>query len=126
VARNSDMIVMMLDSGKSQRHREILEKELRAVGIRLNERPADIYFKAKPGGGIVYTATCKVTHLTEGLVKVILQEFGAFWFCLRFSLFLFYVGSTGGYLCLLIVRGGGIFNIIPQGFGGKAPCLFVF
>ncbi len=38
---------MVLDGVKEQnnQHRNILESELETVGIRLNKRPPDIYFK---------------------------------------------------------------------------------
>ena len=41
VARNADAILIVLDAGKEglNRHREILERELETVGIRLNQRP---------------------------------------------------------------------------------------
>eukprot|EP00162_Nutomonas_longa_P009033 comp18982_c0_seq1/m.34937 comp18982_c0_seq1/g.34937 ORF comp18982_c0_seq1/g.34937 comp18982_c0_seq1/m.34937 type:complete len:368 (-) comp18982_c0_seq1:110-1213(-) len=75
VARNSDMILMMLDAGKSERHKELLQKELEAVGIRLNQKPPDVYFRIKTGGGLLYTATCPVTTCNEHMVKMILQEY---------------------------------------------------
>lgn len=65
VARTADMVLMMLDAtkGDKQRYsddpltfsmhvricldREILEDELETVGIRLNRRKPDIYFKVR-------------------------------------------------------------------------------
>ena len=45
VARTADLVLMMLDAGKGDIQRDLLEKELEAVGIRLNKRPPNIYFK---------------------------------------------------------------------------------
>lgn len=77
VARNSDMVLMMLDASKGDRERDILENELYQCGIRLNTGPADIYFVRKKTGGIKYTATAR--GLTNGLdeagCKAILQEY---------------------------------------------------
>ena len=59
VARNADMILLVLDAGKEglNRHREILEKELETVGIRLNKQPPDVTFKKKTTGGIRFAST---------------------------------------------------------------------
>ena len=38
---------MVLDASKPHAHREILTRELESVGIRLNRKPPDIYFKKK-------------------------------------------------------------------------------
>ena len=45
MARTADVILMMLDAGKGEKERELLEKELESVGIRLNKKPPNIYFK---------------------------------------------------------------------------------
>ena len=45
VARTADLIIIMLDATKSEVQRELLEKELESVGIRLNKRRPNIYFK---------------------------------------------------------------------------------
>ncbi len=45
VARTADVVLMMLDAGKGEKERELLERELETVGIRLNKRPPNIYFK---------------------------------------------------------------------------------
>ena len=63
VAKSADMILMVLDAGQEagNRHREILENELETVGLRLNRRPPDIYFRKKSGGGITFNSTLKLT-----------------------------------------------------------------
>ena len=45
VARTSDLVLMILDATKKDVHRELLEAELDSVGIRLNQKPPNIYFK---------------------------------------------------------------------------------
>lgn len=45
VARTADLIIIMLDATKSEVQRDLLEKELESVGIRLNKRKPNIYFK---------------------------------------------------------------------------------
>ncbi|CAG8500359.1 6231_t:CDS:10 [Rhizophagus irregularis] len=57
VARTADLIVMMLDATKSGQQRTLLERELEAVGIRLNRGKPNVYFKVKTGGGISFNAT---------------------------------------------------------------------
>jgi uncharacterized protein len=60
---------MMLDATKGTKQKELLERELEAVGIRVNRQKPNIYFKVKKGGGISYNATCKTTFLNERLVQ---------------------------------------------------------
>lgn len=45
VARTADLVLMMLDATKQDIQRQLLEKELESVGIRLNKRKPNIYFK---------------------------------------------------------------------------------
>lgn len=45
VARTADLVIIMLDATKSEVQRQLLEKELESVGIRLNKRRPNIYFK---------------------------------------------------------------------------------
>ncbi len=66
---------MMLDASKSTKHRELLEIELEAVGIRVNTHRPNIYFKVKKGGGISFNATVKTTWLNEKMVYNILHDY---------------------------------------------------
>ncbi|PWA65284.1 GTP1/OBG, conserved site-containing protein [Artemisia annua] len=52
VSKSSDIVLMVLDASKSEGHRQILTKELEAVGLRLNKKPPQIYFKKKKKLGI--------------------------------------------------------------------------
>ncbi|ORX44972.1 hypothetical protein BCR36DRAFT_585853 [Piromyces finnis] len=75
VAKTADLILMMLDASKGAKQKELLEKELESVGIRLNSRKPNIYFKVKKGGGISFNSTCKLTYLNEKMVYVILHDY---------------------------------------------------
>jgi len=76
VARGADAILIVLDAGKEglNRHREILEKELETVGIRLNQRPPDVTVtKRKMGGGVRFASTVPQTKLGPDPEKVVTQ-----------------------------------------------------
>jgi len=75
VARTADLIIMVLDATKKDVHKDLLEKELESVGIRLNVKKPDIYFKVKKTGGITFTATCNLTRMDEKMVRMILHEY---------------------------------------------------
>ncbi|CAI0470662.1 unnamed protein product [Linum tenue] len=75
VAKSSDIVLMVLDASKSEGHRQILTKELEAVGLRLNKRPPQIYFKKKKTGGISFNSTMPLTHVDEKLCYQILHEY---------------------------------------------------
>lgn len=75
VARTADLIIIMLDATKSEVQRELLERELESVGIRLNKRKPNIYFKEKKTGGVSFNSMCTLTHVSEKLVQMILHEY---------------------------------------------------
>jgi small GTP-binding protein len=80
VARSSDMILMVLDASKAsvQKQREILERELETVGLRLNCQPPDVYYRLKKTGGVKFSSTVPLTKLGEdpaNTVKRILSEY---------------------------------------------------
>ncbi|OLY85392.1 Developmentally-regulated GTP-binding protein 2 [Smittium mucronatum] len=78
VARTADLVLMMLDATKSHLQRPQLTKELEAVGIRLNKKVPDIYFKVKKGGGVSYNPVVKQSYLTERMVTDILHQYRIF------------------------------------------------
>ncbi|XP_065224472.1 developmentally-regulated GTP-binding protein 2 [Planococcus citri] len=78
VARTADLVLMMLDASKQDVQRELLEKELESVGIRLNKPKPNIYFKVKKGGGIAFNSTCALTKIDEKMVQMILHEYKIF------------------------------------------------
>ncbi|KAK5640805.1 hypothetical protein RI129_009352 [Pyrocoelia pectoralis] len=69
---------MMLDATKQDIQRQLLEKELESVGIRLNKQKPNIYFKVKKGGGLSFNSTCNLTKIDEKLVQLILHEYKIF------------------------------------------------
>jgi small GTP-binding protein len=81
VARSADAILIVLDAGKEglSKHREILERELETVGIRLNQRKPDVTLtKRKAGGGVRFASTVPQTLLgpePEKVVTQILKEY---------------------------------------------------
>lgn len=78
VARTADLVIMMLDATKPNVHRDLLTAELESVGIRLNKRKPNIYFKQKKGGGFSFTATCPLTKCSEKMVQMILHSYKIF------------------------------------------------
>ena len=85
VAKSSDLVLMVLDAAKEfdgqSNHREILERELEAVGLRLNKRPPNLYFRKKKTGGVKISIAGGVGPLTQfgddplDAVKGILAEY---------------------------------------------------
>eukprot|EP01111_Echinosteliopsis_oligospora_P009912 TRINITY_DN2997_c0_g2_i1.p1 TRINITY_DN2997_c0_g2~~TRINITY_DN2997_c0_g2_i1.p1 ORF type:complete len:370 (-),score=98.19 TRINITY_DN2997_c0_g2_i1:8-1117(-) len=78
VAKTADLILMMLDASKGEQQKRLLEAELDVVGLRLNSKPPNIYFKIKPTGGIAFTATVPLTHLDSKMIYNILHEYKIF------------------------------------------------
>ncbi|XP_019613924.1 PREDICTED: developmentally-regulated GTP-binding protein 2-like isoform X1 [Branchiostoma belcheri] len=78
VARTADLVIIMLDAMKGDVQRSLLEKELESVGIRLNKKRPNIYFKLKKGGGVSFNSMCPLTHCSEKLVQMILHEYKIF------------------------------------------------
>lgn len=78
VGRTADLVLMMLDASKGEVQRGLLEKELESCGIRLNTKKPEIYFKIKKSGGIKFNSTCRLTHVDEKLVMMILHEYKIF------------------------------------------------
>ena len=75
VCKSADLLLMVLDAIKPHSHREILTRELNAVGIRLNRDPPKIYLKKKKTGGISFNSTVPLTHMDEKMVQRIMQEY---------------------------------------------------
>ncbi|KAI5152535.1 uncharacterized protein ENBRE01_2902 [Enteropsectra breve] len=94
IARTADLIVMMLDprrktveqnrsddkdnidnsSNTVSADRSILERELNAMGIRLNRKRPDITL-TKTGTGRDITIACKLTKIDEATIHSILKEY---------------------------------------------------
>jgi len=67
VARSVDLVLMVVDagSGKADRQRELLEKELEVVGLRLNQKPPNVTLKKKITGGVSVSSSCQLVSITE-------------------------------------------------------------
>ena len=59
-----------------------MEEELEAVGIRLNKKKPNIYYKPRKTGGLAITSMVPLTKIDEKLVHSILAEYSlVFYFC---------------------------------------------
>ncbi|CAM9639442.1 unnamed protein product [Discosporangium mesarthrocarpum] len=72
--------MMVLDGAKEgvNNHRAILERELETVGLRLNKRPPNVYFRKKKDGGVKFNSTLALTKLGSDpahTVKRVLSEY---------------------------------------------------
>ena len=69
------MIVMVLDATKRSEQRALLEAELDAVGIRLNQDPPNIYLKPKTAGGVKITFQATPKNLDQKMLYNILKDY---------------------------------------------------
>ena len=75
VAKNSDMVLMVLEAAKAEEHKVKISRELEKVGIRLNKSPPQITITPNKLGGVKLNSTKTLTHLNEKVVKNILSEY---------------------------------------------------
>ena len=75
VARNSDLILIVLDVFNPQ-HQKVIMEELRNIGIRLNEPIPDVTVKKRRMGGINLSSTVELTNIDEKTIRSILNEYG--------------------------------------------------
>jgi small GTP-binding protein len=78
VAKTADLVLMMLDAKKGEQQKILLERELEAVGIRLNKERPRIYLKRKAGGGVKVNHTVPLTKCDEKLIMTVLHEYKIF------------------------------------------------
>jgi len=74
VARSADLVLFVVDVFQPEA-RDILERELRSTGIRVDERPPNVVIEKVEGGGISVTSQVKLTKISEALVKDILRVY---------------------------------------------------
>ncbi len=74
VARACDLVLLMVDVFETNVH--VLAEELRAAGLRLNERPADIVISKSTRGGLTVSTTTKLTKIDDGTIRDICREWG--------------------------------------------------
>ncbi|ODV59031.1 GTP-binding protein RBG1 [Ascoidea rubescens DSM 1968] len=75
VSRTCNLIFIVLDVNKPLIHKEIIEKELEGVGIRLNKVPPDIIIKKKERGGVNITNTVPLTRLDKDEIRAVMSEY---------------------------------------------------
>jgi len=63
VAKNSDMILMVLEAVKAEEHKVKISRELEKVGIRLNKNPPQISITMTKLGGVKLNSTKTLSHL---------------------------------------------------------------
>lgn len=74
-AKTADLILMVLDATKFSQQRQNLEKELEAIGIRLNKPKPNLLIKYKSSGGIKMNALTPPKYLDERMVSNILKDY---------------------------------------------------
>jgi small GTP-binding protein len=74
VVRSSDLILLMLDVFET--NLDLLVRELRESGVRLNQRLADIVATRKDRGGINVSTTTKLTKVDNETVGDVFREWG--------------------------------------------------
>jgi small GTP-binding protein len=74
VARSADLILFLVDVFQPEA-RDILERELKSIGIRMDESPPDVVIERVDSGGISVASQVKTTRMSESLVKDILRVY---------------------------------------------------
>ena len=75
VARNADLIVMVLDVFNPH-HQDLILEELLNIGIRPSQKAPDVTVKRRKLGGVKVASTVPLTHMDEGTIRSILNEYG--------------------------------------------------
>jgi hypothetical protein len=74
VIRNADLVVRLLDVFQPE-HYDIINKEVRDVGIRLNQKKPDVKIKKTIKGGFDVGATVPLTKIDKKTIADILKSF---------------------------------------------------
>jgi len=75
VARNADLIVMVLDVFNPH-HQNLILDELLNIGIRPSQKAPDVTVKRRKLGGVKVASTVPLTHMDERTIRSILNEYG--------------------------------------------------
>jgi len=75
VARNADLVLILLDVFQPGILKQIRE-ELAGIGIRLDEKPPQIFISKRQRGGVEINATVKMTKLNEKMIIGVFNEYG--------------------------------------------------
>ena len=74
VARNADLILFIVDVFQPEA-REVLERELRSTGLRVDEQPPNVVIEKVDSGGISVASLVRMTKMSEALIKDILRVY---------------------------------------------------
>jgi uncharacterized protein len=74
VARNADLILFLVDVFQPEAV-PLLKRELRSIGIRVDESPPNVVIEGTSSGGITVSVQVKLTKISEELVKDILRVY---------------------------------------------------
>ncbi len=73
IIRNSDLVLLLIDVFNPQQL-EILKKELHTAGIRINQKPPEVFIRKKAGDGIKINFMVE-QELDEKTIKNVLNEY---------------------------------------------------
>ncbi len=76
-ARSADLLLLMAEASHPEQFKKI-EKELRAVGIRINKKPPRVSISKKSKGGIIIHSSVPLTKITKDSIKGVLSAYGIF------------------------------------------------
>jgi ribosome-interacting GTPase 1 len=74
VARGADLVLFIVDVFQPEA-RPLLERELRATGVRVDERRPDVAIESSGTGGVSVAVQGKLTKMSESLVKDIMRVY---------------------------------------------------
>ncbi len=74
VARSADLVLFVVDVFQPEA-RELLARELRTTGVRVDEAPPNVAIEKADSGGVSVAALVKMTKMSESLVKDILRVY---------------------------------------------------
>jgi small GTP-binding protein len=75
VARSSDMLIIILTPFSAEKEFNAIMRELKGVGMRLNERFPDVTVEKHARGGLNIIKTRKITKIDDRTIKGILNEY---------------------------------------------------
>jgi hypothetical protein len=72
--RTVDMILLMVDAVHVEQL-DLMERELFAAGLRLNQEPPDVVITRRGQGGISVKSTVRLSHVSKAVIRGIASEF---------------------------------------------------
>ena len=76
VARNADLILIVLDGKQSKAQLNAIKEELYNMGIRLNSKPKNVFIEKRYRGGIEILTPLKKMSLDKSTIEAVLREYG--------------------------------------------------